>query len=236
MRPTATLAALLISAAPAAAEPTVVELFTSQSCYSCPPAEAYLGELAERADVVALEWHVDYWDNLIYGFAGRWQDVFSDPAHTERQRVYNLQIRGIANVYTPQMVIDGRLEAVGSRTGEVDAAIAEAGRTADQASLSVARAADAFIAVAVDGRTDAPASVWLVHLLDHRVTEVEGGENNGRTLTNHNVVVGAERLGPWSGGTAEFTAALPSGTADRCAVLVQADGQGPILAAAYCPG
>lgn len=80
--------------------PVVVELFTSQSCYSCPPAEAYLGELAENPDIVALEWHVDYWDNLVYGSAGRWKDPYSDPAFTERQGLYNLSIRRSGSVYT----------------------------------------------------------------------------------------------------------------------------------------
>ncbi len=98
---------------------TVIELFTSQSCYSCPPAEAYLGELSEEENILALEYHVDYWDRLNYGCYGRWKDVFSTPEMTERQRQYNVKIRNTGNVYTPQMVIDGRTEAVGSRRREV---------------------------------------------------------------------------------------------------------------------
>ena len=93
----------------------VVELFTSQGCYSCPPAEKFLGDLAEQETVIALDFHVDYWDNLVHGADGKWKDPFSRPAYTQRQRVYNQRIRGTGNVYTPQMVIDGRLEAVGSR-------------------------------------------------------------------------------------------------------------------------
>ncbi|MCB9947164.1 MAG: DUF1223 domain-containing protein [Rhodospirillaceae bacterium] len=237
MRLPVIVAVLSALGAPAAAQPTVVELFTSQSCSSCPPAEAYLGELADRPDLVALEWHVDYWDDLVYGFAGRWRDVFSDPAFTERQRIYNRQIRGLAQVYTPQMVIGGRAEAVGTRTGRVEAAIADAaGRDGAAASVTVTRGEGRLLQIAVDGAAVGPASVWLVRLITREATDVGGGENHGRRLENHNVVIGIDRLGDWAGGPARLTAPMPSGRADRCAVLVQTDGQGPILAAAYCPG
>ena len=93
----------------------VVELFTSQGCYSCPPAEKFLGDLSEQKSVIALEFHVDYWDDLVHCGDGKWKDPFSKPAYTQRQRIYNQLIRGTGNVYTPQMVIDGKLEAVGSR-------------------------------------------------------------------------------------------------------------------------
>ena len=99
--------------------PVVVELFTSQGCYSCPPAEAYLAELAERTDIVALEFHVDYWDSLTYMWHGQWKDPFSSPQYTARQRDYNVAIRDQSGVYTPQMIIDGRYEAVGSRRPQV---------------------------------------------------------------------------------------------------------------------
>ena len=112
---------LAVGSAPAgsAGGPAVVELFTSQSCYSCPPAEAFLGDLARRDGVIALEFHVDYWDDLVYGRAGKWKDVFSSPEYTRRQQGYNLNIRGRGQVYTPQMIIDGRAEAVGTRRGDV---------------------------------------------------------------------------------------------------------------------
>lgn len=96
------------------APPVSVELFTSQGCYSCPPAEADLGKLAKRSDVVALEWHVDYWDDLVYGGAGKWKDPFSSPEVTARQRDYNDSIRGQRRVYMPQMIVAGVREAVGS--------------------------------------------------------------------------------------------------------------------------
>jgi hypothetical protein len=80
---------------------TVIELFTSQSCYSCPPAEKLLGELAQRSDIIALEHHVDYWDDLVYGSAGRWKDVFSSPESTDRQRRYNQSVEERGYSYTP---------------------------------------------------------------------------------------------------------------------------------------
>ena len=92
--------------------PVVVELFTSQGCYSCPPADRFIGELKGRADVIALAFHIDYWDYI------GWKDPFAIPAHTARQRSYGKTL-GLWSIYTPQMVIDGRLEGVGSRTSEI---------------------------------------------------------------------------------------------------------------------
>ncbi len=139
------LAAALSLAAPSAVSagaegpPTVVELFTSQSCYSCPPAEAFLGELAQQPGVIALEFHVDYWDDLVYGLAGRWKDVYSNPAYTRRQRAYNQAIKGRPGAYTPQMVIDGSRETVGSRRSAVYDAIEAASRDSrPRAQVSIA--------------------------------------------------------------------------------------------------
>ena len=216
---------------------TVVELFTSQSCYSCPPAEAYLGELAGRGDVIALEFHVDYWDELVYGAAGRWKDVFSSPANTERQRVYNRNIRGTTQVHTPQMVIDGHAEAAGTRKGDVENAIA--GRSRDQRprlDVAIANAPGGGLTVAIDGPVKGPAAVWLARFKRADVTRVQAGENEGKTLTNHHVVTGMERIGMWSGvattATVQGVALAPG---EGCAVLVQNEAQGPILGAAACP-
>ena len=219
--------------------PVVVELFTSQGCYSCPPAEAMLSELARRDGIVALEHHVEYWDSLVYGSAGRWKDVFSSSNATERQRVYAQVVPGRGHSYTPQMVIDGRFEAVGGRDSEVGRAIAKAGGT-DQPRLAVtARGAGAeglqvrVAAAAVPG--DAAAGVWLVRYLREHVTEVTRGENKGKTLTGRNIVREMTRIGDWHGG--ELVIDLENARPDAehgCAVIVQPDGQGPILGAAYC--
>jgi len=216
---------------------TVVELFTSQSCYSCPPAEAYLGELVKRDDVIGLEFHVDYWDDLVYGSAGRWKDVFSSPAHTERQRLYNRNIRDTGQVYTPQMVIDGRAEAAGTRRGAVEATIdAQARNTRPRVDVTIANTADGRRSVTIDGPLKASAAVWLARFERAHVTQVKAGENKGKTLTNHHVVIGMEQIGTWSGSA--MTIALPGGqpaTGEGCAVLVQSEAQGPILGAAECP-
>ena len=225
-----------ISASPGD-DKTVVELFTSQSCYSCPPAEAYLGELAARGDVLALEFHVDYWDDLVYGSAGRWKDVFSSPANTERQRRYNRNIRRSDGIYTPQMVIDGRAEAAGTRRNAVETTIRrEAADDRQRLKVAITRERDGGLTVAVDGPTTGPAALWLVRFEHARLTRVSAGENKGKTLTNHHVVTGLTRIGPWSGKATAIRLAdvtlLPD---EGCAVLVQDDHQGPILGAAPCP-
>ena len=219
--------------------PTVVELFTSQSCYSCPPAEAYLGELAGRDDLVALEFHVDYWDDLVYGAAGRWKDRFSDPAYTRRQQVYAQRIPG-GRVYTPQMVIDGRLEAVGSRRGAVQERIAQSRDERPAAPRLEVESHGGGLTVTLDGSGDGPGAepleLWLVTFERAHVTEVEAGENKGKTLANHHVVTAMERIGSWSGGPFSLPLAeRPAGANLGCAVLAQAPRQGPILAASYCP-
>ncbi|MEP4380417.1 MAG: DUF1223 domain-containing protein [Alphaproteobacteria bacterium] len=234
------LAGALHAYGPAVAEsdlPTVIELFTSQSCYSCPPAEAYLGELSAEKDILALEYHVDYWDRLNYGRHGRWKDVFSTPEMTQRQRAYNVEIRDTGSVYTPQMVIDGRTEAVGSRRREVQNLIAKA-RTDDQPRVAVAVSAapNGGVTVSVGNVANGQADVWLVTFIREVTTQVVRGENHGKTLTNHNIVRAMRHIGEWDGtktdiGVTDLT--LEEG--QSCAVLVQDGRVGPVLGAAYCP-
>lgn len=216
------------------AHPVVVELFTSQSCYSCPPAEAYLGELAGQPGILALEWHVDYWNDINYRSAGRWEDPFSNIANTQRQVAYNQALRGTGNVYTPQMIVAGRYEAVGSRTGDVEAAIRQAVASAGAEPTVVISADIASLAIAVDGPADGSAEVWLVRFITERTTQVLRGENHGQALTNHHVVTGLASLGVWSGGPMDFTAAYPA-AGEGCAILVQPATLTPVLAAAACP-
>ena len=213
--------------------PVVVELFTSQGCYSCPPAEAFLGELSKRTDVVALEFHVDYWDDLVYGAAGKWKDPFSSPGFTKRQRAYNLQIRNTGGVYTPQMVIDGRFEAVGSRRGNVQAAMA---RTSPAHRLRVAAefAADHSLVIDITGDA-AAATVWLVQLIPSARTRVKAGENKGKALLSRNIVTAVTRIGDWRGEPLAIRlppGLLPAGRS--CAVVVQTPHPGPVLGAANC--
>ncbi len=216
---------------------TVIELFTSQSCYSCPPAEAYLGELSEDKAILALEYHVDYWDRLNYGRHGRWKDVFSTPEMTERQRSYNAEIRNTRSVYTPQMVIDGRSEAVGSRRREVQNLISSV-RKDDQprVSVEVAAAANGGVTVSIGDVPDSNADVWLVTFIREVTTKVARGENHGKTLTNHNIVREVRRIGEWDGKmTAIDVTDLALEDGQSCAILVQDGKVGPVLGAAYCP-
>ncbi|MEO0982106.1 MAG: DUF1223 domain-containing protein [Pseudomonadota bacterium] len=223
------------AAAAATKPPVLVELFTSQSCSSCPPAERYLSTLAMDEDLVVVEWHVDYWDDLVYGGAGAWKDPYSKRAHTERQRDYNLQIRDQGGVYTPQTVIAGSLETIGSRRRDVQAAIADAPAAA--ATLSVDHMADGrFVTVEpVENAKHDDAEVIFVRLLKQADTHVKRGENHGKALHNTHVALQTKRLGDWSGRTAVFD--LPDlGEGETCAIIVQEKDKhlGRALGAAYC--
>lgn len=219
-----------------AGEPAVaVELFTSQGCFSCPAAEAYLRRLADRRDIVALEFHVHYWDALVYGAAGKWKDPYSSPAHSDRQRAYNQRIRGRAGVYTPQMVVGGRFERVGSDEGRIEDAIRRARGGAPRLDVAVRRAGGNALEVAIDGKAG-PASVWLVTFLRAATTEVRSGENKGKTLVSRHIVTAVREVGRWDGTPARLAlGAAPPKRGEGCAVLVQHGSDGPVLGAAYCP-
>lgn len=215
--------------------PVVVELFTSQGCNSCPPAEALLAELADRDGVIALEFHVDYWDYI------GWSDPFADPSYTHRQRFYN-QLFGSPYNYTPQMVIDGRAHEVGSRETAVEARIEAAAMKrmmdADDGALpelNVAMDEAGGMVVTLDGPAPDGGSyrILLAGFDDRHVTEVEAGENSGRTLVNRHVVRSLTTLDAhWSGGPAlhRIRADMMSGDGG-CAVLIQDMDTGTIAAA-----
>jgi hypothetical protein len=228
-------AALLAAFAfrPAAAEPAppvAVELFTSQGCYSCPPAEAFLGELAKRPDVIALEWHVDYWDDLVYGSAGQWKDPFSMPEATARQYAYNRQISGRGRAYTPQMIVAGSREMVGSQRDRVEAAVRRARGEAPKVGITFETGPDGRISVDAGG---AAATLWRVDFLKTRITKVARGENKGKILESHHIVRGKSRIGEVSDGPVAVEAPREG---YGCAILAQVGEVGPVLAAAYCPG
>jgi hypothetical protein len=190
-----------IAAAPAANAgdrngAVVVELFTSQGCYSCPPAEKFLGDLSEQKTAIALEFHVDYWDDLVHGGDGKWKEPFSKPAFTQRQRTYNQQIRRTGNVYTPQMVIDGKLEALGSRRLPVLSAIREAEKDLKQRlGVGVTLTSGKVEKVTLTGPVNATGSVWLVRFVKSKETPVRSGENKGKALLSHNIVTGMKKIG-----------------------------------------
>lgn len=217
--------------------PVVVELFTSQSCYSCPPAEAFLGELALEDGIIALEYHVDYWNDLVYGFAGKWRDPFSTPANSRRQQAYNARILGSPRAYTPQAIVGGRLDVVGSRRDAVRRAIRQAFQAAEpDLGVRLHPLPGGGFGIDIVGRTARPIPVWLVRFVRKRTTEIRAGENKGKTLVNSHVVTGIRRIGDWHGGSATITIPDPGlAPGEGCAVLVQAEGPGSILGAASCP-
>jgi len=223
------LAGAVIAAAQPAARaggPVVVELFTSQGCSSCPPADALLTELAGRDGVLALSMHVDYWD-----YVG-WTDPFASAAATERQRGYTRHF-GLGYVYTPQMVIQGRRQMTGSdRRGVLEAIDREAALPR----LTVEIAGDAGDAAAVlPARDGAPASsLWAVAFDYAHTTRIERGENEGRTLAYSNVVRDIRRVGAWRGEAARVPLPMDEMAPgrDAVAVLVQADAGGAILGGA----
>lgn len=212
----------------------VAELFTSQSCSSCPPAEKYFKELALRDDIVVIEWHVDYWDQLVHGRAGAWKDPYSSSANTERQRAYNANIRQTWGAYTPQAVISGEKETVGFKSGQIERWF----MTADPLPIKVGVVEEEknLRIVVAAGSTGNNAQVLRVELLPRQTTSVPRGENHGRTLSSSNIALGVERLGLWGGGQSEYTAEKPK-EGHRCAILVQEEtdyGPARILGASYC--
>jgi hypothetical protein len=221
------LLAILSAPALAAEAPVVVELFTSQGCSSCPAADAYLGELARRPSVLALSFHVDYWNGL------GWVDPYASRDATQRQRAYAQRL-ALRYVYTPQIVVNGAAQAIGSERPVVDKLIeAMAGATTPAPALSLAPAADGVRVHVGAGVAAEPCTLWLVAFDRQHATPVHGGENGGRTLTNYQVVRRFEKLGTWSGEALDLTAPAAAPDPDGgVAVLLQAGGTGRILAAA----
>jgi len=218
----ALIVALPIAAQAATTEPlVVVELFTSQGCSSCPPADAYLSELSRsRSDVLPLAFHVTYWNNL------GWKDPFSFDAATQRQATHAARFGD--GSYTPEIVIDGRHGLVGSDRNSAEAAIADEKKvSAVNAPLSATKA-DKGISITV-GAGGGNARVVLVgYDAEHR-TSVGRGENSGRTLTESNVVRSIQLVGQWTGAPLELNTAMPAG--EKVAVILEAP-DGSIVGAA----
>jgi hypothetical protein len=198
--------------------PTVVELFTSEGCSSCPPADALLAELAGRPEVLALSFHVDYWDRL------GWKDPFSSPDATQRQHRY-ADLLGLATVYTPQIVVDGRWQAVGSDRAEVERALGSAGRNRDEVPVALAvEHGRAQITLGPD--SDGVAAALLLIGFDRQhVTAVARGENGGRTLSHVDVVRSIEEVAKFDGRGRAFEVPIRT-PCDRAAAILQArDGR-----------
>jgi hypothetical protein len=211
----------------------VVELFTSQGCSSCPPADALLTSLAESDKVVALAYHVDYWD-----YVG-WKDTFAQEAYSDRQRAY-AKGWGSSRIYTPQMVVNGAKAVVGSRRNEVQDAV-------DKADLPLAMDVtlrNDMLKISVPANPDLPdAVVWLVTYLDRADVKIESGENAGKSIVYTQVVTGRQVLGMWendNGAELKLPINEVLGAANTgFAVLVQQEKNGLpgaiLAAAAYEP-
>ena len=217
----------LMIAAPVRAQDrgTVVELFTSQGCSSCPPADNIFAQMADRDDVIALALHVDYWDYI------GWADDMADPAYTSRQKAYAARWAA-RNVYTPQMVVAGVTELVGSHPVAAMDAVASHPASADPVTVGLARDGDALVITAeATGVVPRRAVVQLVRYTPEVVRDILRGENAGKTITYRNVVTDWARVGDWDTGTPLSLRVPVSGNAPIVAI-VQDGTAGPILGAA----
>lgn len=225
-----TLALALTTSAPCLAKRQVVlELYTSQGCSSCPPADALIERLSDRPDILTLSLPVTYWDML------GWKDTLASEANTRRQKAYAATM-GRGGVYTPQIIVDGITDVVGSREAQVEAAIGA--RRADMRevpiTLSVSPAAVHIGVGALPEKNTGDATVWLFHVLSHALVRIGAGENKGRNLDYHNVVRDVRAVALWKGQPLSLD--IPRGDQslpgyDSVAVVVQEDPYGRVIGA-----
>ncbi|MGP6085694.1 DUF1223 domain-containing protein [Antarctobacter jejuensis] len=214
----------LAGAAAADTSPVVVELFTSQGCSSCPPADAILAELGDREDVIPLALHVDYWDYI------GWKDVFAQHAFTRRQKSY-ARTGGWKMIYTPQMVVNGQDDVVGSRPMKLAALIRKHLEKGSHVDLQVSRDGDAIAIRAEATGALRPCDIHIVRYIPRKEVQIARGENAGRTLSYTHVVQSWDVAARWDGqgvyeGRVTVAADLP------VVVLVQDPKNGHIVAAA----
>ena len=220
------LAASALAAGPALAadptHPTVIELFESQGCSDCPPANANLNAVADRPNLLALNFAVTYWDQL------GWKDTFATPGFTARQWDY-AHAAGRGNVFTPQMIVNGRGVLVGSNRAQVEQAI----HAYDRGNAGPAITRSGGKVTIGGGSAKGPSTVWLVQY-DPRVQNVpiRAGENGGKTLPHRDIVRSLQSLGRWTGAVLTLAVPAASDPAYRTAILVQEGKGGPIIAAA----
>jgi hypothetical protein len=231
--------AALGTASPAVASETraVLELFTSQGCDSCPPADKLLSELAKDPAIIALTVAVDYWDYL------GWKDTLALAGHGNRQRAY-ARVRGDRDVFTPQVIVSGSAQALGSDKAQVERAIAQSRRLPTTLSMPLSLTVNdrKLLVNAPEGKSGAErAEVWLCPITKAAPVEITRGENKGRSITYHNVVRRWIKLGEWNGTAASWTVPLSdfqTDAIDQVAVVVQsgtAAAPGAMLAAAMIP-
>ncbi len=218
---TGAVAGLIALPAQAESPKVVVELFTSQGCSSCPPADALLTELAQRDDVVALALHVDYWDYI------GWKDSFGDPRNTARQKAY-AAARGENMVYTPQMVVNGQHAIVGTKAMKLADLIALHKADMGDVDLQARRDGDE-LRIHAKGAVTTPVQIHLVRYIPQQDVVVRKGENAGRTLGYSNIVTDWAVVGEWD-GAAPLSVSMPITGDHPAVVLLQQIGNGRIEA------
>ena len=222
---------------PAHADPrAVVELFTSQGCSSCPPADKIIGELAKDPNVIALSMPIDYWDYL------GWKDTLADSRFSARQKAYS-QMRGDRDVYTPQVVVNGSAHVIGSDRAGIDDAIKDTGKSDGVMSVPVTMSLSGkqinVSVAAAKGPSVARGEVWICSVSKAVPIQISRGENRGREVTYHNVVRNLLKVGDWNGSSGNWTVPIENITRDGvdAAVVYVQDGNrekpGPMLGAAF---
>ena len=217
----AVIASAMMSSAIAIAEPRgVIELFTSQGCSSCPPADKLAGELARDPSLIVMSLAIDYWDYL------GWKDTLALPGHANRQRAYS-KARGDREVYTPQVVVNGVAHTLGSDKSAIEHAIKHTRKQEGTLSLPLTMSvANDNISISIPAAKDANAKgeIWLCPITKDVTVSIGKGENTGHTVTYHNVVRRWVKLGDWNGAARDFTVPVRDVTGvggDTVAVVVQ---------------
>ncbi len=218
------LAGLVTTAHAQSKPPIVVELFTSQGCSSCPPADKFLQELAQRDDVIALGLHVDYWDYI------GWKDVFGNKAYAERQRAY-AHVGGRRSVYTPQMVIQGQEHVVGNHPKDVNTLVKMHQAKPAAVALKAVRKGGKVNIQAQASSVAVPAVVVMVRYHPSQTTRIVRGENAGKEIAYANVVHELKVVGKWD-MRKPLSLSVRSAPDMKTAIIIQSAGHGPILAAA----
>lgn len=211
----------------------VLELFTSQGCSSCPPADLLLATMARQPDAVVVSFPVDYWDYI------GWKDTLASPAFTERQKAYAAAHRQ-GHVYTPQVIVNGLIDVAGSNRDEIGEAIQESRGVEGALSvpMHLSEAGGRFSVEVAQGG-GGPAGVFLLRVARARTVQIKRGENAGRTVTYTNVVRAIDRLGDWNGETTTFDMPSSNREGEGFVVLVQKgtlERPGVILGAAKTEG
>ncbi|HCP81566.1 MAG TPA: DUF1223 domain-containing protein [Octadecabacter sp.] len=220
------LATCFAMGSPAVADgPTVIELYTSQGCSSCPPADEILHDLAGQSDVIALALHVDYWDYI------GWADIFADPAHTRRQQNY-ARAAGASSIYTPQMVIGGVDHVIGAKPMDVGRLIRTHSARPTGTRISLQRSGNQL---RISGQTAQALGngtvVQLIRFSPEETVDVRRGENAGRTLTYSNIVTQWSAVGEWS-GSGDLSMNVTISGDSPVVVIVQEPGPGAVMASA----